>query len=118
MRKQNSEKKSGPIRDARGRLRGGNPGNSGGKKGRSGRKPLAFKRRCAEVLHENAVWKEIKTAARDRHSPNWVALLRWLAEYGEGLPPEEFTVDLRDRRDHALAKLLDALDRIDRRQRA
>lgn len=29
--------RQGPVRDAKGRLTGGNPGNSGGKKGRSGR---------------------------------------------------------------------------------
>lgn len=43
---ENSAQNTGPKRDERGRLRGGNPGNSGGKKGRSGRPPSVIREMC------------------------------------------------------------------------
>lgn len=50
--KKNTVQNTGPQRDARGRVFGGNPGNSGGKKGRSGRKPAAWKEACEVALQE------------------------------------------------------------------
>ena len=60
----NSAKNSGPRRDARGRLRGGNPGNSGGKKGRSGRPKQAF-RHWALNLRNNRVVEIIEEILDD-----------------------------------------------------
>jgi hypothetical protein len=47
-----------PFRDALGRLTGGNPGNSGGKKGRSGRPRTSFSLRA---------FRQLIQEARERH---------------------------------------------------
>lgn len=90
--KKNTDEKSaprrGPIRDARGRVSGGNPGNSGGKKGRSGRKPLAFKLFCADVLEDAETQEEVRRAAQDRTTPGYGSLIKTLAGYHVGLPTQ------------------------------
>lgn len=76
----NSEKNSaGPVRDGRGRLRGGNPGNRGGRKGRSGRKPLRFRTFSRDVLNDLDTQNEIRDAAADRSTHGYSALIRTLA---------------------------------------
>lgn len=49
---QNSDARRGPERDALGRLRGGNPGNSGGKRGRSGRLKTEVRALCQQAFEE------------------------------------------------------------------
>lgn len=52
MAEKNTGKPKGPKRDAKGRVSGGNPGNTGGKKGRSGRPPDWLKQLKAKGAEE------------------------------------------------------------------
>lgn len=76
-------KYSAPQRDAKGRLRGGNPGNTGGKKGRSGR-PCAEFREWALSLRDTTVRQVIEQILRDsRHRDRFKAIefvARWAAD--------------------------------------
>jgi len=73
----NSEQIS-ELRDARGQLRGGIRGNTGGKKGRSGRKSNDFIAECQRLADEVVLAKVgAKLVASDPDDPAW----RWSAEY-------------------------------------
>lgn len=88
--RKNSDEKSaprrGPKRDAKGRLSGGNPGNSGGKPGRSGRKPDWFKSLCEDILSDAATKKALRTAAQTPTTPGYGGLIKALAAYAAGVP--------------------------------
>lgn len=93
MAKQNTGKKTGPKRDTvTGRVSGGNPGNSGGKKGRSGRKPLAWKELCRDILHDAKTQQVIRTAAQTPKTPGYPSLLKLLADHSEGVPVQQVQV--------------------------
>jgi hypothetical protein len=67
----------------------GNRGNSGGKKGRSGRLPSAWKDFCRETMTNPQVQAKIlKRARRGEY-----AILKLLADHGEGMPEQKITVD-------------------------
>lgn len=116
--KKNSVKNSGPQRDERGRLHGGNPGNRGGQKGRSGRRPEEFKRWCGNQLHDQGKRQAIMRVLRDANHPHFAKMWVWIASYGADRPPEELNLNVRDRREHALNRILDELDAIAKRQKA
>ncbi len=82
-------------RNAKGQLTGGNPGNSGGKKGRSGRKPHAWKEFCGDVLAHEDTRDGIEVAARTPRLAGYVPLLKLLVSYSEGLPTQ--TVEIEGR---------------------
>ena len=65
---------------------GNHPGNTGGKKGRSGAKPLWWKEFCRTTISDPKVQKVIARAAADPKTQGWTSLIRTLAEYAEGLP--------------------------------
>jgi hypothetical protein len=85
-----------PYRDAKGHLRGGNPGNSGGKKGRSGRPSSEFRAFCRATITDPAVQRGIRRRAKTGDP----ALIRILAEHGLetpeplALPPVPLRLDL------------------------
>ncbi len=54
------EKLGQPFRDARGRLRGGNPGNAGGRAGRSGRPP-----RCWQAHEVKKIARRLRVRLRE-----------------------------------------------------
>src|SRR5580704_8845020 len=57
---------------------GAHPGNTGGKKGRSGRKPIAFVQECSRIADEQVLPKvEALLTASDPSTAEW----RWAAEY-------------------------------------
>ena len=105
-------KDSGPQRDKAGRLTGGNPGNSGGKRGRSGRPPDAFRELCRQAL-ENADGMEVikRMISGDIKEPlgrtkmgepiygetknsDRLRAIEWLANYAEGKAPQ--TIEVKD----------------------
>ena len=73
----------------------GNPGNSGGKKGRSGRKPLAFAAAC-EALVDTVVLEKVsaylhKARANPEH-PAWRWCAEYVTNYGKGKPAQRVTL--------------------------
>ena len=61
---------------------GAHPKNTGGKKGRSGRKPDAFKAFCQNVLGDAKVRAAARKIARNPDHPAWKGAVEWLAKYG------------------------------------
>lgn len=65
---------------------GAHPGNTGGKKGRSGRPPMAFKKFLAELRQNPKVQGELRRTLTDRTSKHYAAALRVLVDYDDDLP--------------------------------
>lgn len=65
---------------------GAHPQNTGGKKGRSGPKPMWWKEFCRQTISDPEVQRTIQEAAKDPSTPGWASLIRTLAEYAEGVP--------------------------------
>lgn len=65
---------------------GAHPGNTGGKRGRSGRTPNAFKRFLAELRQNPDVQRQLELTLKDRNSKHYAAALRVLVEYDDDLP--------------------------------
>lgn len=61
---------------------GNHPGNTGGKKGRSGRKTEAFKAFCQNLLSDKDVQQAAREIAKDKNHPAWQGAVNWLAKYG------------------------------------
>ena len=83
---------------------GAHPGNTGGKKGRSGAKPFWWRDFCRSTLADPRVQKRIQMAARNANTVGWASLIRTLAEYAEGVP-EPMTMTPAERR-RRIAELL------------
>ena len=104
--RKNTVKKTGPKRDPKtGQVSNGNPGNSGGKKGRSGRKPHAWKEFCAKTLEDKGTREAIEGALKDSHTPGYPALLKTIAGYAEGLPEQTVNIKGESPREQILDEL-------------
>lgn len=68
---------------------GAHPGNTGGKKGRSGRKPNAFKNFLAELRADPLARVAFETAARDSGNRNFAAAWKLMADYDDEKPAEK-----------------------------
>lgn len=64
---------------------GNHPGNTGGKKGRSGRKPMAFKLLAHDILHDPVTQAQLRKAAQNPKASGYSTLVLGLAKYSEGL---------------------------------
>jgi hypothetical protein len=71
---------------------GAHPQNTGGKKGRSGRKPDAFKALCRELVSAPATLEAAGAILADPQHPGWAPVFRALAAYGYGAPTQSVTV--------------------------
>lgn len=71
---------------------GAHPGNTGGKKGRSGRKRDAFKEMCRELASSSAVEGAVRVILKNPKHPAFIGALRWASEYGYGKPNQKFRV--------------------------
>jgi len=90
------------------RLQMGNPGNSGGKKGRSGRKPMAWKALCKDILEDEETQKTLRRAAADSDTSGYPSLLKLLSDHAAGVPEETINVKTESPRE----KLNDELTRL------
>jgi hypothetical protein len=69
-------------------IRPGNQGNSGGKPGRSGRKPEAYYDLCHELINDPRTRASVKKIlANDKH-PHFAGLYKHLAEHAYGKPTQ------------------------------
>lgn len=69
-------------------LTGAHPKNTGGKKGRSGRRPKSFTAFMRSLREHPDVQQAILDAARDPMSKGFAAVLRQMAEYDDEKPAE------------------------------
>lgn len=85
-----------PIKTARPSGRNGNvlplgnhPGNTGGKKGRSGRRPQAFKDFLARLRQDPTLHEALERAARDETSRGFASALKVMTDYDDDKPAEK-----------------------------
>lgn len=71
---------------------GAHPGNTGGKKGRSGRKPNEFKDFLAKARQNPKVQKALLTALKDPESRGFSSALKVLTDYDEQKPGQKVDV--------------------------
>ena len=72
---------------------GAHPWNTGGKKGRSGRKPNAFKEMCRLLASSDLVWSSVQLILLNPNHPSFVGALKWASENGYGKPAQK--IDLK-----------------------
>jgi hypothetical protein len=72
---------------------GAHPWNTGGKKGRSGRKPAAFKEMCRLLASSDLVWQSVQLILMNPHHPSFIGALKWAGENGYGKPAQK--IDLK-----------------------
>ena len=81
---------------------GNHPGNTGGKKGRSGRKPAEWTVLCQELASNRGQVKRLKRILKDEHNKNFGAITKLVTEYGFGKAPQriqmsgELNVNVKD----------------------
>lgn len=121
MRQKNTGKntgaRTGPIRDALGRVSGGNPGNTGGKPGRSGRPKTAFKKFCRELSATEEYQDAIKEAATDADHDNFIGAAKLVATFATAKPAQKVnhTGDLHLHVSSARQRLADQIARLAQR---
>jgi hypothetical protein len=71
---------------------GNHPGNTGGKKGRSGRKPNAFKNFLAQLRADPLARTAFETAARDATNRNFSSAWKLMADYDDEKPAEKHAI--------------------------
>ncbi len=71
-----------------GKLVPGNPGNRGGAKGRSGRKPDIYRDLCRELVESPAAQKSVRKILGDARHPHFATIYKHLAEYAHGKPEQ------------------------------
>ncbi|HEV8177158.1 MAG TPA: hypothetical protein VGP44_05665 [Gemmatimonadales bacterium] len=64
----------------------GNPGNSGGKKRRSGRKPNVYRELCEGMLSSPDAQRSVARILKDDRHPHFASIYKHLAEYAHGKP--------------------------------
>jgi hypothetical protein len=72
---------------------GAHPGNTGGKPGRSGRPPNAFKELCAQLASREATLRAVGKILMDPDHPAFIGALKWVSENGYGRPLQRLEVD-------------------------
>jgi hypothetical protein len=75
---------------------GAHPGNTGGKKERSGRKPDAWKERLQQIVSSDAVLDELELVLRASRHPAYVGVLKYATEHGYGKPKESLELTGKD----------------------
>lgn len=68
---------------------GAHPGNTGGKKGRSGRKPAPFKELLARLRQSPELAQSLEMAVKDHECRAFPAALKLLTEYDDEKPVEK-----------------------------
>lgn len=71
---------------------GNHPGNTGGKKGRSGRKPDAWRLELQAMVSSDAVLDKLETVLKDPNHPAYVGALKYASDHGFGRAKESVEV--------------------------
>jgi hypothetical protein len=70
----------------------GNPGNCGGKPGRSGRTPDAFKLMCRDLVSRDETLAAVDQILRDKNHPAFLGALNWATNHGYGKAKEHHEI--------------------------
>lgn len=70
--------------------------NTGGKKGRSGRKPDAWKSRLREIVSSDVVLDELEQVLADSRHPAYVGAIKYATEHGFGKATETVEISGKD----------------------
>jgi hypothetical protein len=73
---------------------GNHPGNTGGKKGRSGRRPDWLKDWCDDLLADATCKRQVKQILQDKTHPAFKAMWSAVADRAHGKPKEHVTLDV------------------------
>jgi hypothetical protein len=68
---------------------GAHPGNTGGKPGRSGRPPKAFKKFCREAAKSPEYQDALLRAATDDNHNDFIGAAKLIANYAASKPPKK-----------------------------
>jgi hypothetical protein len=90
---------------------GNHPGNTGGKPGRSGRPPKAFKKFCRELAKSGEFQKALEAAATDAEHQNYIGAAKLVATFATAKPAKTVNHNHRHFADPRAA-LADRLARI------
>jgi len=71
---------------------GAHPGNTGGKKGRSGRKPGPFKAMLAKLRQSPELAASLEAAIADHESRAFPAALKVITDYDDDKPAEKHAI--------------------------
>jgi hypothetical protein len=71
---------------------GAHPGNTGGKKGRSGRKPGPFKAMLAKIRESPELASSLERAIKDYESRSFAAALKVVTDYDDDKPAEKHAI--------------------------
>lgn len=72
---------------------GAHPKNTGGKKGRSGRKPDWLKKFCDDLLADPTSKKQVKEILQDKNHPAFAAMWSRVADRAHGKPGQSVTLE-------------------------
>ena len=88
---------------------GAHPGNTGGKKGRSGRPANKFREHCRFIFEKNELLVKATTIAcsTDERAHDRLDAMKWIAEQGYGKAPAELKIDGELTYKHDLSRLSD-----------
>ena len=75
---------------------GAHPGNTGGKKGRSGRRPDWLKQFCDDLLADEAAKAQVTAILRDKDHAAFPTMWKALADRAHGKPKESLGLTVRD----------------------
>lgn len=89
---QNSVQNSAVMRLGNGQLIGGNPGNSGGKKARSGRKTAEIAGRAERLLNKPKARRALEAVITNENHPHYAAMWKALADRAYGKPAQSLIV--------------------------
>lgn len=69
---------------------GNHPGNTGGKKGRSGRRPEKYRQWCAEAVNSKKARDAVEAVLSDPEHPQFSKLHAYVGQQGHGTPSQPF----------------------------
>ena len=77
--------------------KGGDPrrGQGGGKKGRSGRKPDAWREMMGRLVNRESTLRALKRVIKNPRHPAWLGALKFAAEQAYGKPTQPLAVEAR-----------------------
>jgi len=70
-------------------------GPGGGKKGRSGRKPDAWKEMMRKLVNRTSTLRALKRVLKNPQHPAWAGALKFAAEQAYGKPTQEIAIEAR-----------------------
>lgn len=88
-------------------------GPGGGKKGRSGRPPDAWKELMRKLVNRASTLRVLKRVIKNSNHPAWLGALRFAAEHAYGKPSQDLTITAKMTLEELVAKSNEMPSRVD-----